>query len=680
MEFIKKQTSVFYAWLATGMLTLLAFIDVLSAGAGSGFILNTFSLKWMIAIILFAIGAILLLTIGYTFPRLKGSNRGNVAELITTRNRSGALRYLISGALVFLFTWSLLFTNFGVIFDDLFFRLWFAFLTIVVTSFLITAPSQELISWPGFISASLLLGVVFIVGSHAIYVTDYPFKQYWSEGNRFWDYSTFFGDHLYHVLEDQEVISRLDRRRGELWGLPFLFFAQPGIWLVRLWDLGLSTLPYALLGGVVIWRKGISHKEMLAGASWSLLFLNQGPIYAPLVFGSILAFISMKLNWWLRIPLLLYATYYLEIGRSTWVFAPILFAILFFLLEAAPEKRMPTYKQVAKLLAIALVCALAAIIALDRFAAFGSSQALPQSPQNFLLIIFVNPIVEFTQSIVRLLTRQPLDWLRLLPNSAYKPGILIGLCLATLPMIGVAIIAIRQKNWSISRFQVVAASVILFSFLLVGLTVSVKVGGGLDLHNLDMFLIALLIAFGIGWKNGIRIMLNSISQQPKLFQGLAVLMIIMPVLPTLNSARPLSLPDPLDTQQALQEVQAYVQCAKQYGEVLFIDERQLLTFGYVEAPLISSYEKKFMMDEAMEGDVEYFQEFYADINMRRFSLIISEAQTENIKDAKEGLSFENNAWVKWVSIPLLEQYEQVSDNKKIPIELYLPIDRDFQCP
>jgi hypothetical protein len=52
---------------------------------------------------------------------------------------------------------------------------------------------------------------------------------------------------------------------------------------------------------------------------------------------------------------------------------------------------------------------------------------------------------------------------------------------------------------------------------------------------------------------------------------------------------------------------------KAQGRVLFMDQRQLLTFGYVEdVPLVPEYEKKVLMNAAMGADANYFAPFYAD--------------------------------------------------------------------
>jgi hypothetical protein len=86
-------------------------------------------------------------------------------------------------------------------------------------------------------------------------------------------------------------------------------------------------------------------------------------------------------------------------------------------------------------------------------------------------------------------------------------------------------------------------------------------------------------------------------------------------------------------------------------QVLFIDQRQLLTFGDVpNVPLIDDYEKKYLMDQAMTGDQAYFEQFYADLASQRFGLIISELLWIKVQGDDENFGDENNAWVKWVLV------------------------------
>jgi hypothetical protein len=116
------------------------------------------------------------------------------------------------------------------------------------------------------------------------------------------------------------------------------------------------------------------------------------------------------------------------------------------------------------------------------------------------------------------------------------------------------------------------------------------------------------------------------------------------------------------------------------GEVLFLDQRQLLTFDLApRVPLVADYEKKYLMDQAMAGDAAYFQQFYRDLARRRFGLIVSEPLQVFIQDNEHGFSEENNAWTKWVSAPILCYYEPVETYPKSAVQLLVPRPQSANC-
>ena len=53
--------------------------------------------------------------------------------------------------------------------------------------------------------------------------------------------------------------------------------------------------------------------------------------------------------------------------------------------------------------------------------------------------------------------------------------------------------------------------------------------------------------------------------------------------------------------------------AAQNGPVLFINERQLVTFGDVRVPLVPDYEAVTLMEMAMSGNQVYLDRFYDDL-------------------------------------------------------------------
>jgi len=109
------------------------------------------------------------------------------------------------------------------------------------------------------------------------------------------------------------------------------------------------------------------------------------------------------------------------------------------------------------------------------------------------------------------------------------------------------------------------------------------------------------------------------------------------------------------------------------SEVLFLDQRQLLTFGIIkDVQLVPDYEKKYVMDMAMAGNKLYFDEFYKDIEQKRFGLIISAPVNQAIKTEDDSFGEENNIWVEYVSKPLLKYYEPIYLDKKNNIQLLIP--------
>jgi len=242
----------------------------------------------------------------------------------------------------------------------------------------------------------------------------------------------------------------------------------------------------------------------------------------------------------------------------------------------------------------------------------------------------------------------------------------------------------------------------LLAFLIVGLVASTKIGGGGDLHNMDMFLIGLAFTAVIAWYNGGRDAILNPNQLPVWMKIVVIASLVIPAvvpwrqmrsyhyaeqasaLVTLTDApdeKSLDLlPSDEKINRALEKVQGEVAVAKDMGEVLFLDQRQLLTFGYItDVPLVPEYEKKVLMNEALSANAEYFQSFYEDLAGRRFSLIVSERLFTPIKDSSFEFGEENNAWVTWVANPILCYYEEKITVKEIGIQLLVPKSGQVNC-
>jgi hypothetical protein len=236
----------------------------------------------------------------------------------------------------------------------------------------------------------------------------------------------------------------------------------------------------------------------------------------------------------------------------------------------------------------------------------------------------------------------------------------------------------------------------------VGLVVSTKIGGGGDLHNMDMFLIGLMFVGTIAWRNGGGEWFKNFPASPLIVRIFFALMFILPGIAPLASLRTYQyngdtrwlitltdshaekelglLPHPSVVDRSLKTVQDEVMLARENGEMLFLDQRQLLTFGFIkDVPLVPEYEKKVLMDKALKSDGEYFETYYKDLAAHRFSLIISEPLRSPVKDSAYQFGEENNAWVKWVSNPTLCYYEPKTTISEVGVQLLVPKRETVDC-
>jgi hypothetical protein len=294
--------------------------------------------------------------------------------------------------------------------------------------------------------------------------------------------------------------------------------------------------------------------------------------------------------------------------------------------------------------------------------------------------------IETLQGLQQGVTQQPFLIDRLFPNPIYPPGILLGVLIATGPIILLLIYLIQNGVWKTIFIQRLMIVLGLGAFFMVGVIASAKVGGGTDLHNMDMFFVGLVLVTAIAWDSGFAALITKSVKQIPLVPWILSGMVLIPAFIPLITGNPLSLPTPERTEFVLNRIQDVVGCARKYGEVLFMDQRQLITFGFVsDVPLVVDYEKKYVMDQALSENEAYFEKFREDLVSGRFSLIVSERQAvlykePDIESIGDSLNEENNAWVTWVTTPLLQSYESVGDFKDAAIELFMPINRDYYCP
>ena len=599
------------------------------------------------------------------------------------------------------------YTFWGKVLHGPFLRIFLAAISSILLAWILTKDRDNLISWHTGLTALVLISGTYTFFVSMIEVTDYPFSLGWSEGNRLWDYSVLFGRHVYDYPADQSIPVLLDIGRQFVGGIPFLV---PGvtIWQARLWNALMEILPYLILGWVAFrLDKNNIAKWILAGI-WAFTFVRQGPIHPPLLLCAIVVALVWERPLWLAIPLIAVASYFAEVSRFTWLFAPGMWAVMLELNRAIVPNVQLDRKSWLRAISVGVAGVFGGYAApfwipdiLQWARSLGETASVAVAPTSApppVVETVVSPGVTVA-AVNASVSAQPLLWHRLLPNATYGEGILIGLALASLPLIGILIYLVRSGRWNPNLWQRLAIVLPLLAFLMVGLIISVKIGGGGDLHNMDMFIIGLMFAGAIAWRNGAFRWIDGIHATPAWVQLMMVALILIPGYRPLIHMRPISikeeittvarladivedpLPNPLpdtlpadeDTERALERLQRLVAEAAQTGDVLFMDQRQLLTFGYIEAvPLVAEYDKKVLINKAMSADALYFADFYQDLASQRFSLIITNPVNRRLDRSEGHFSEENNAWVRWVTTPLLCYYEPMDRLKRVNVELLVP--------
>ena len=526
-----------------------------------------------------------------------------------------------------------------------------------ITAFLLCEHPDRLVSVNSLVVGLSALALASAVDRQLLWVVNYPFGLYWSEGNRLYDYSLVFGQHLYN--HPSTIINPYSSPgRYGLWGVLFLVDGL-SIWVHRLWNLILLIVP-SLLFSVLITRKiqpiGLRYKIFL----WiALFFIVLTPLHPPFMLASIIvAWFAFDESPVKRGVSLLVAGYYVAISRFTWAFAPAAMGALIDLLLYYPRRSGNWFRRLFPTIILAV---------------------LGMAPGVLMNFRFFRSTVQGES----LTGQQPLLWYRLLPNDTLGPGVLLLVLLYTGPLLILLGWWMLSKYWKLDVWQALAVWGALAGFFGVGLVISTKIGGGGDLHNLDMYLVTLMLVVALGAtylsKSGEK------REWSAWAVSLVVLLALLPVYPytplKAGAGEGMALADEATVQEVLSTIQAEVEIASQTGEVLFMDQRQLLTFGYVPAiPFVPEYEKKYMMDQAMANNAEYFQPYYRDLSNKRFSLIVTEILRRKLK-SETGSRFgeENDAFVTWVSNPTLCFYEPVYTSKETGIMLLVPRSNPKDC-
>ncbi len=678
----------FFVWVSFG-----ACLEFYNVAQGTGTRLGGFASSWFALFALFVFACVLLVAAAF------GWAYGSLASaFISLREKAGSLRWAAALALLILPAFFFQYTAGGVIFHGTYLRLWIWILAAFLFAAL-TTRGESALGWRELLAALALTSASFALAFEFSDVTMYPFSLGWSEGNRLWDYSLLFGRERYIYPADKEIPALLDFGRQFLGGFPFLL-PSLNIGMERFWVAFTYVFPYFIFGLALFRFSAKDKKEWLFLPLWVFLFLKQGPIHPPLLLSA--AAVALAWNSPLAVGVLLTAGagYFASLSRTTWIFAPAAWSVLLefvggSLMERAQAKRTWIRSVVLGLAGIfggffypfylqPLVRAYFAPAA----APAASSAPVAQASPGLL------------ETAAYIIKAQPLLWYRLLPNATYRIGVLPALLIAVVPLL--LLLLSFKSSWKISPLQKAVLLLPALVLLAVGLIASAKIGGGGDLHNMDMFLITLVFVGALAWYGGGREWLLEGASASATRRWALVLLLTLPAFSSLASLRPRELnadlqrltiladkpdkkslglrPDAKDVEDALRTIRDEVERAKPKGEILFMDQRQLLTFGYIQdVPLVAEYEKKILINEALSLNREYFSPFYQDLAARRFSLIITSPLRRVEQGSENQFGEENNLWIKYVAAPTLCYYEPKIRLNDVGVHLLVPRKEPKDC-
>ncbi len=260
---------------------------------------------------------------------------------------------------------------------------------------------------------------------------------------------------------------------------------------------------------------------------------------------------------------------------------------------------------------------------------------------------------------------------KLWPNKGFTLGLIPGIILLSTPVI-VLILTSGLRNYRKLHW---IRSVVLLSILaifFVGSTiVSLRSGGGFDLHNYDTYVLILFVV-GVYWGRGAIHFDKPESEISRPLLDNRLLLLGLLSIPIFFAIRdmPAHLPQSeQDAGHALRQVQVYIQKTDiSKGPVLLIDYRHLLV--YREIPPVDvylPYEKIELMEMSMANNRPYLDQFWKDIEKQKFPLIISEKLQLAKQGVKSPFGNENNIWVSNVSEPILRYYQLVYSEGSLAI-------------
>ena len=657
MNIILPSRSIFWrtVLLVTAVFSLLSILDLFNSAQKLGVDVST-SVTWLAGIFLFAaITLLALLGLVVGFSKNRDKLWGRVEALGSIQKTFGILLSVL--ALI----------GFPIIVSNSFFKTvlggagWVHLLVFWMFSVLgmwgVKSFRKE-IEWHGalmvFVLPQALLQLALI---NLPLITAYPFAMGWSETSRYHYPALFLSE---KIFGEKLSLPILHPTLHFLLATPYLFDAP--LWAHRFWQVFLRFALVGLLIPASMQRLSIENRALkIFMGLWMFLFLMMGPIYLHLTIPVLILLYGFSphrpIQTWFAVLL---ASIWAGTSRINWYVMPGMIAAVLYLLEV-PFNGKNVFSYLLKPALWFIVGTVIAYLSMQVYIAFSG---IP-NPENFFTSL-----------------SSPLLWYRLLPNESYAFGLLPAAIFVSLPM-WIALYAqirSRRADWHPVRlFFILAALLALF---LGGLVVSLKIGGGADMHNLDAYFTMLLIVFLYLVFARYTPEDNRTAEFIPLKWGSVMSVIVIPMLFLTQSNIGFKTYDESRTESVLESLQERVdQINAEGGEILFITQRHLISMGMLEnVTLVPEYEREELMEMAMSNNEEFLAMFKQEMQSQRFDLIVVDPLTFKILARRRAFSEENNVWVRGIMRPILCNYRLDVSFPEDEVALYVPQEGERVCP
>src|SRR6266496_2871912 len=299
-------------------------------------------------------------------------------------------------------------------------------------------------------------------------VTTYPFAMGWSETSRFYYPSLFVSQEVYGQKYPWPI---LHPTLHLLLAPPYLFHAP--LWVQRAWQVGLRYILVAATVPALLKRLSIPER----GARWLVglamfLYLFMGPVYFHLTIPVIIVLLGFSSRndrqTWIAVLL---ASIWCGWSRVNWYPMPGIIAAVLYLMEV-PYKGKNIFSYLLKPTLWFVMGTLTAFVFQRVYIAVSG---IPDPG------VFYS---SFTSDLL---------WYRLWPNSSFSMGVFPGVVWVSLPMWLAIYISLRSNKGAWHPIRLVFIFAALLVVCIGGIIVSLKIGGGANLHNMDAYFILLLI-------------------------------------------------------------------------------------------------------------------------------------------------------------------------------------------